>query len=67
MQSWACKETLKLVELVWEHSGLYNWKDPGYTRDGNICLVWKNIGKNLNVSGKILYCWICCNLFRHVM
>jgi len=25
------------------------------------------MGKDLNVSGKILYCWICCNLFRNVM
>jgi hypothetical protein len=50
------KEVLKLVELVLEHSVLYNWKDPGYTRGGKIYLVWENTGKDLNVSGKILYC-----------
>jgi hypothetical protein len=30
---------VKLVALVGEHTILYDWKDPGYTRKGNIDLV----------------------------
>jgi hypothetical protein len=46
---------MKLVELVWEHPILYDWKDPGYSRKEKTDLVWENIGKKLNESGTLIY------------
>ena len=48
---------IKLVQLVWEHPILYDWKDPGYSRKEKTDLVWENIGKELNEAGKLIY-WI---------
>ena len=36
---------MKLVELVWEHPVLYDWKDAGYSRKKKKTdLLWENIG-----------------------
>lgn len=39
---------IKVVELVAEHSNMYNWKYCSYTSKDVVDLVWRNIGKGLN-------------------
>jgi hypothetical protein len=46
---------IKVLELVAEHSNLYDWKFCGYTSKGVVDLMWGNIGKGLNKSGKVIY------------
>jgi hypothetical protein len=39
---------VQLVELVWERSILYDWKDCGSTSKDKVYLVRGSIGKGLN-------------------
>ena len=50
------KQNIKLVKLVGEHSILYDWKVCGYTSKDKIDPKRENIWKELNESGKIIYC-----------
>jgi len=47
---------IKVLQLVAKHSNLYDWKFCGYTSKDVVDLVWGNIGKGLNKSGKVIYC-----------
>jgi hypothetical protein len=44
------------VELVGEHTILFDWTDSGYSRKDKIGRVWDNISKELNDSGNTIYC-----------
>lgn len=47
---------IEVVELVAKQSNFYDWKFCGYTSKDVVDLVWGNIGKGLNKSGKVIYC-----------
>lgn len=47
---------IKVLGLVAKHSNLYDCKFCSYTRKDVVDLVWGNIGKGFNKSGKVIYC-----------